>query len=86
MEIRVKISPNTKRESVQVLPDGRYAVAVNADRKEGLANERMKKLIAAYFSVDEKAVSLVSGHTSPTKTVRITGVAALVDSRGVEPK
>lgn len=82
MEIRVKITPNVKKESVEVLPDGRYHVSVKADRKEGLANARMRILLAQYFGVDEKSVALVAGHTSPTKTIRISGVLS-VDTKAM---
>ena len=74
MEIRVKITPLVKKESVEVLPDGRYHVCVRTDRKGGLANERMKILLAEYFQRREKDIVLISGHTSPTKTVRIIGL------------
>jgi uncharacterized protein YggU (UPF0235/DUF167 family) len=75
MEIRVKITPHVKKESVELLPDGRFHVSVSADRKAGLANMRMRTLIARHFGVEEKNVSLVSGHTSATKTVRVNGVS-----------
>jgi uncharacterized protein YggU (UPF0235/DUF167 family) len=74
MEIRVKITPNVKKELVEVLPDGRYHVAVKADRKEGLANDRMRDLLATHFGVPLKSVALIAGHTQPTKTVRISGM------------
>ncbi|HXK38275.1 MAG TPA: DUF167 family protein [Candidatus Paceibacterota bacterium] len=74
MEIRVKITPNVKKESVEVLPDGRYHVAVKADRKDGLANDRMRSLLAVHFNVPISSVNLIAGHTSPTKTVRINGI------------
>lgn len=69
MEIRVKVTPNRKKESVNILPDGRFDVCVNADRKLGRANERMLELIADHFGVSSNEVSLKSGHTSSTKTV-----------------
>lgn len=75
MEIRVKITPNVKKEFVEVLPDGRYHVAVKADRKEGLANARMRMLLASHLGVPERSVTLIAGHTSPTKTVRVVGLA-----------
>lgn len=71
MEIRVKVTPNRKKEIVTILPDGRFDVCVNADRKAGKANERMLKLIAEHFGVEEKEATLKSGHTSSTKTVII---------------
>lgn len=71
MEIRVKITPNIKKESVERLPDGRYHVSVNADRKAGAANARMLQLLEKHFGLQDGCAALVSGHTSSTKTVRI---------------
>lgn len=71
MEIRVKIITKSKKESVEILPDLRYLVSVKADRKDGAANKRMCELLSMHFGIEEKDVSLVSGHTSQTKTVRI---------------
>lgn len=85
MEIRVKITPKVKHESVEILPDGRYHVSVKADRKEGLANARMKSLLAQHFGVDDKEVALIAGHTSPTKTVRIN-ISAGVDMKTREAR
>jgi uncharacterized protein YggU (UPF0235/DUF167 family) len=82
MEIRVKITPKVKHESIEILSDGRYHVSVKADRKEGLANARMKLLLAQHFGVDEKSIALIAGHTSPTKTVRVS-VPRGVDTKKV---
>ncbi len=71
MEIRVKVIPNRKKELVTILPDGRFEVSVNADRKAGQANERLLELIAEHFGVERKSVVLKSGHTSGTKTVQV---------------
>jgi uncharacterized protein YggU (UPF0235/DUF167 family) len=71
MEIRVKIILNTKKEKVELLSDGRLEVSVSADRKQGEANSRMQKLLANHFGVEEKDVTLVGGHTSRTKLVRV---------------
>ncbi len=71
MDIRVKITPHAREESVEVLPDGRFHVSVREDRKGGLANARMRSLLATHFGVSIDAVSLISGHTSPTKSVRV---------------
>lgn len=70
-EVRVKVTPNTKKEGVEELKDGRLAVSVKADRKGGEANDRAKTVLASHFDVPLENISIVSGHTSPTKTIRI---------------
>ncbi len=71
MEIRVKITPNKKKELVEILKDGRYGICVNADRKNGAANERMREVLANHFRTSKDKVILISGHTSSTKMVKI---------------
>ncbi len=73
MNIRVKVQLNMKQESVFPLSDGRFQVAVSADRKHGEANIRIAKLLAEYFAIPSSSVVLVSGHTQSTKVFRVYG-------------
>ncbi len=72
MEIRAKIIPNSKKESIEELRDGRFSIKVNADRKAGLAHERAIILIANYFGLESKKIKIISGHTSQTKTFLVS--------------
>ena len=71
-EIRIKVKTNSKRETVTALPDGRFEVAVQAKPEGGLANDRVRELLAEYFHVSLEHVRIVRGSTTPTKTVKIT--------------
>ncbi len=71
-EIRVKVIPNVRKESIVEAKDGRFVVSVNAPREEGRANERLCELCAEYFGVPLKNITLVRGHQQGTKTLRIT--------------
>jgi uncharacterized protein YggU (UPF0235/DUF167 family) len=70
MDYRIRVTL-AKKEGVVLLRDGRLAVAVMAPRKEGRANERACELIGAYFHVPASLVSIVKGHQSATKVVRV---------------
>lgn len=70
--IRVKVTSGVRKESVCELPDGRYAVSVDADRKGGAANMRVRELLAEHFSVPLERIRITHGHTSPTKTIAIS--------------
>ena len=72
MDIRIRTEVNQKREGVTELRDGRLRVAVRANRTEGKANQRVRELVASYFHVEIKDVHIVSGHTQPTKLLRVT--------------
>ncbi len=71
MDIRVRTKVNQKKEGVSVLRDGRLRVAVRADRSEGKANLRVRELIALHFGVSLGNVHIISGHTQPTKQVKV---------------
>lgn len=71
MEIRVKILTNKKKEEIVKLKDGRYQISVDADRRQGKANERMIKLIANFFETSEDNIVIKSGHTSSTKVIGV---------------
>jgi uncharacterized protein (TIGR00251 family) len=70
-EIRIKVAPNTKKEGVEELKDGRLKVSVKADRRGGQANIRAIEILAGFLKVPAEDISIISGHTSPTKTLRI---------------
>lgn len=69
--IRVKVIPNAKRECVEVARDGRFIVSVGVPRAKGLANARMRELLAEHLHVPLAKIVLRGGHTSPTKTVLV---------------
>jgi len=70
-EVRVKVKTNTKKEKVTELPDGRFEVSVRAKPEGGLANERVRELLAAHFQVPFERIHIVKGGTTPTKSVRM---------------
>lgn len=71
MDYRIKVIAGTKKEGLTLLRDGRLAVSVNAPRKEGLANERALILIAEYLDTRPENITLIKGHTQPTKVVSV---------------
>lgn len=72
-EVRIKVKTNAKSEQVTKRPDGRLEVSVRAKPEGGLANERVRELLALYFQVELEQVRIVRGSTTPTKTVQIIG-------------
>jgi uncharacterized protein YggU (UPF0235/DUF167 family) len=72
MEYRVKVSLG-KREEIREAKDGSILAVVDAPRKEGKANQRLRELIAEHFGVPPAAVTIVRGHSTPGKTVRVGG-------------
>ena len=69
-ELRVRVSAKAKKESVSE-KKGIWYVAVKEPAENGRANERVQKLLAAYFSVHEKNVQFVRGRNSHAKIVKV---------------
>lgn len=74
MKITVAVKPNSKKEAVEILPDGSYLVRVNAPPVEGAANERVVELLAKHFKRPKSSIALVSGHRSKRKIFEIAGL------------
>lgn len=70
-EVRVKVMTDVRKETVIELGKGKLAVAVQAPREHGEANQRVRELIAVHYGVEMKDVHIVRGTTSSNKTLRI---------------
>jgi uncharacterized protein (TIGR00251 family) len=53
------------------MADGTLKVNVAAPADKGKANEELCRVLAAHYGVTRRAVSIVSGHASPRKIVRV---------------
>jgi len=70
----VKVVPRASRSEVAgALSDGTMRVRVAAVPEGGKANEELCRLLAQHFGLPVRAVTVVSGHTSTRKRVRIEG-------------
>jgi hypothetical protein len=72
MKITVAVKPNSKKESVEILPDGSYLVRVNTPPVDGKANERVIKLLSKALKKPKSTIELVSGHRSKRKIFEIS--------------
>lgn len=74
--IAVKAVPGAKRDEVVGVLGDRLKVRVIAPPEGGKANKAIEKLLAKTLGVRAGEVSVVSGHASPEKMVRVAGVCA----------
>jgi len=74
--IPVKVVPGASKTRIMGELDGRLKVAVAAAPEKGKANNTLTSLLAERLGVKPRMVRVVSGRTSPVKTIRITGVNA----------
>lgn len=71
VKIGVLVKVNSKKESVEVLPDGSYLVRVNVPPVDGKANQRTQELLAKYLNLPKSSVHLVLGHKGKKKVFNI---------------
>jgi uncharacterized protein YggU (UPF0235/DUF167 family) len=84
MRLQIKVVPGASRESVEWFGE-LLKVKVRAVAEKGRANAAVEQLLAKTLQVAR--VTVVSGFTSPMKTVEIPGLdaAALVQRLGPKP-
>lgn len=68
--IQIKVIPNAKKPEV-IEKDNLFKVKVSAPAIEGKANKAVIKILAEYFKVKPKQVSIIKGETSNLKTIKI---------------
>jgi len=71
MYIKVKVTPNAKKESFVRENESHFTVSVREEAKQNLANTRVRELVAAHFGASVSAVRIISGHHSPGKLLRV---------------
>jgi uncharacterized protein (TIGR00251 family) len=72
----VRVAPRASRDAVLGVHGGALKVALTAPPVEGAANDALEKLLARLLDVPRRAVTIVRGERSRTKTVRVEGRSA----------
>ncbi len=65
--VRVQVKPDSRKESLSQTDEKTYSISVKEPAKQGLANDRVKELLARELGVKIQKIRLVSGHRSPRK-------------------
>jgi len=68
--VKVRVAAGARREKVERVPKG-LKVYVREPAEDNRANARVRELVAMEYGMPEKAVRLVSGHHSTSKTFNI---------------
>ena len=71
---KVRVQPRAAKNQVAGLYENALKLRLTAPPVEGEANEACRSFIAGLLSVPRSQVEVVSGHTSRTKVVKVTGV------------
>jgi uncharacterized protein (TIGR00251 family) len=73
VELRVRLQPRAQRTEIVGERDGALLARVTAPPVDGKANDALCRLIARAAGVAPTRVSVVRGHTSRDKVVRVDG-------------
>lgn len=73
MKLRIKVVPKASRDRVVGWVGDRLKVAVTAAPERGKANQAVVEVLAGALELAVSRVRIVSGETSPLKTVEIDG-------------
>ena len=76
VEFTVRVIPRASRSEVVGEFDSALKVKVCAPPVDGAANAEIQKLIAKRLGVSRSAVQIISGESSKTKRLRVSGVTA----------
>jgi uncharacterized protein len=61
MLIKVKFTPNSKKDEIVKKKDDEFEVRVKEKAEEGRANRAVIKVLDNYFKIDESKIRLVKG-------------------------
>ncbi len=71
--LSVKVVPGASRTRFAGELDGRAKLAVAAPPERGKANKALITFLAKLLGLRARDVTVIAGHTSPQKTIRIEG-------------
>ena len=72
----IKVVPGAARNRYLGEWNGRARLAVSAAPEKGKANAAVVKLLAKLLNHDKRNISMISGLSSPLKTIRIDRISA----------
>ncbi len=72
----VRVTPRANKTQIAGEQDGVLKIKLAAPPVEGAANTALCEFLAGEFGLRKSAVTLVTGHTSRHKVVRLEGITA----------
>ena len=67
MYVKVKVTPNAKREVLSKISDDTFAISVREKALRNMANSRVREVLATHLKIPVGKVRLISGHRSRSK-------------------
>jgi uncharacterized protein (TIGR00251 family) len=72
----VRVHPGAKRNEITGTHDGAVKISLTTPPTDGRANDALVAFLAAFLKVPRASITLVTGATSRSKTLRIAGKSA----------
>lgn len=69
----VRVVPRASKSEIVSEHDGALKIRIASPPIDGAANAELIRILAKNFNVSRSAVEIVSGQTSKTKQIKITG-------------
>lgn len=82
----VKVVPGSSRTALAGMLGGMVKIKVAAAPEKGRANECLVDYLAGLLGVRTQQISILAGHTSPVKQVRVDGVEPRMVQGRLEPQ
>jgi len=85
IEFNVRLSPRSHRDAIEGLTGDALKVRVSAAPVDNAANDALVRTLARALDHPKSSISIVGGHSSRTKRVRISGLSerALLERLGL---
>ncbi len=71
MNIKVRVTANSKTPSVVMIDESNYRVRVNAPAIEGIANRRLIEILAGHFQIPKSKIRILKGAMGRDKVLEI---------------
>lgn len=74
--IPLRVTPKSGKNAILGVKNGQLLVAVRAAPADGEANAAVIQTLSAFFGCSKSTLTLIRGHKSREKTVRLSGMSA----------
>jgi uncharacterized protein (TIGR00251 family) len=81
----VRVHPGARTNAITGVHDGALKISLTTPPTDGRANEALVAFLAERMRIPRSRISLVSGATSRSKTLRVTGKSAAEVVAALDP-
>jgi hypothetical protein len=74
--LSVRVHPGAKRNAITGTHDNALKISLTTPPTDGRANAALIAFLAERLNIPRLSIELISGHTSHSKTLRLTGLTA----------